>query len=235
MRSRRALTVRIVAASGVAAVVVGLMIPSPRLWAQKPEEGPALPLTLPPVAEKTGDAPPAVVPVATDPPPFPDPGPNPLPPARPAPASSSKGATADASSPFTPEGTLADPEGEAKAFVEKSQKDADEVIRALNKEAETLRARLQKVEAGLARWQAVKESLAATGAGRPAWRPGAVVPGPVIQGPAAAPAEGFPPMILEPLPPAGVDPKARPATPAGPATSPETVKPPAAPDAGRSS
>jgi hypothetical protein len=136
---------------------------------------------------------------------LPDPEPNPLPPALPTPTTAPKDTTAA----WTPEGTLADPEGAAKAFVERSQKEADEAITALSKEAETLRARLEKVEAGLARWQAVKESLGSSNAARPGWRPRG--------------ADG--PTILEPIRPAG-EPKARPAVPAGSSPAPEPAKPP---------
>lgn len=200
MRGRRTMTVRIMAASGVAASVVGLMTPGSRLWAQKPEA----PAEKAVRAEPTLEIPTTRVEGAISTPltvspvgPEADPQPAVLPPAT---ARTAKGTTAAAPGPFTPEGTLADPEGEAKAFVEKSRKEADEVIRALNKEAETLRARLQKVEAGLARWQAVKDSLGATDvAGRPSWRARAV-PGTVV--PPGARDE--PPTILDPLP-AGTD------------------------------
>ena len=209
MRGRRALTVRIVAIAGVAATVVGLMTPSPRLWAQKPADGPEPSGSPPPPADKKTDLP--------DLPPRTEPDANPLPPAIPSEVQPAREATAVAPpTSHTPEGTLADPEGAAKAFVEKSQKEADEAINALSKEAETLRARLQKVEAGLARWQAVKESLEArptppigrrgeAGAGG-----GTVIPGRV-------PAPGSRdenPTILEPLPaPSTDEPKARPAVP----------------------
>jgi hypothetical protein len=144
MRGRQALTVRIIAAAGIAAL--GIAALAPRLWAQKPEDRPST--TPAPAPDPKAD--PLPLPSVADS--------DPLPPAIAAPAG------------FTPEGTLADPEGAAKAFVDRSQKEADEAVTALSKEAESLRARLQKVEAGLARWQAVKESLGSTAAARPAWR-----------------------------------------------------------------
>jgi hypothetical protein len=161
MRRRRARTVWIMASVALTAGAVGIFSPVSRLLAQNPGDGPlpsakpdpappptALPADLPPTAE------PVKVPALTNP--------GPLPPAK-EPA---------AVAPIA----LADPEAAAVAFVERSQKEADEAIRALGKEAEALRARLQKVEAGLARWESVKEALAdhggpvEAGAGRPAWR-----------------------------------------------------------------
>jgi len=46
-----------------------------------------------------------------------------------------------------------------EAFVLRSRREAEESIEALTKEAETLRARLQKVEAALERWKAVRDGL----------------------------------------------------------------------------
>lgn len=212
MHGRRTRTVRIVAA-GLAATVVGLSVPAPRLAAQKadPSQSPSSPI------EKKGDP--------TSPPP-PEPEVNPLPPAfTPAPRAA-KGTTVVATSPaYTPEGTLADPEGAAKAFVERSQKEAEEAVAALSKEAEALRARLQKVEAGLARWQAVKESLGATVAARPAWR-GRVIEGAVVPGRAPAPGlRDDEPLILDPIPASPDEPNARPAAPGRETPSTGTVKP----------
>ena len=187
MHGRRTRAVRIVAA-GLAATVVGLSVPVPRLVAQKadPSQSPSSPV------EKKADpsAPPPAEAEA-----------NPLPPAIPTTPPTAKETTAAALSlAYTPEGTLADPEGAAKAFVERSQKEADEAVAALSKEAEALRARLRKVEAGLARWQAVKESLGVTVSSRPAWRSrvigGAVVPGPAL---VTDPGDDEP-AILEPIP-----------------------------------
>jgi hypothetical protein len=44
-------------------------------------------------------------------------------------------------------------------FVLRSRKEAEDSINALTREAETLRARLQKVEAALERWKAVERAL----------------------------------------------------------------------------
>ena len=45
------------------------------------------------------------------------------------------------------------------AFVERNRKEAEDSIDKLTKEAETLRARLQRVEAALERWKAVEDAL----------------------------------------------------------------------------
>jgi hypothetical protein len=197
----------------VAALVTVLVIPAPRLLAQKPDDGPgAKTPAVPQGPENPLNLPDANAAHSAAPAP-PDHDPNPLPPALPTP-SAPKAATAA----WTPEGTLADPEGAAKAFVDRSQKEADEAIKALAKEAETLRARLEKVEAGLARWQAVKESLGSSAAARPGWRPRG----------------GDGPTILEPASPAGES-KPRPSRPDRSAPEPEKLPdstPPADPAAG---
>jgi hypothetical protein len=150
MRRRRARTVGIMASVALAAVAIGIFSPASRLRAQNPGG------SQPPVAEKIGDASPTL----------PDPSP----------PTAEKPAEAATLPPASAPAAAADPEAAAVAFVERSQKEADEAVRALSKEAETLRARLQKVEAGLARWESVKEALADHGnqveanAGRPAWR-----------------------------------------------------------------
>ena len=46
-----------------------------------------------------------------------------------------------------------------EAFVQRNRKEADEAIKALTKEQDSLRARLQKVEAALGRWNAVAGAL----------------------------------------------------------------------------
>jgi hypothetical protein len=206
MRDRRALTVRFGAAAGVAAMAVGLVIPAPRLLAQKPDDGPGAKAPAEPQIPESPPGLPDAKTTTSPAPALPDHDPNPLPPALPTPSAASD-PKATTTTAWTPGGTFADPEGAAKAFVERSQKEADEAINALAKEAETLRARLEKVEAGLARWQAVKESLGSSAAARPGWRPRG----------------GDPPTILEPASPAG-EPKARPSIPAG--SPAETEKPP---------
>jgi len=46
-----------------------------------------------------------------------------------------------------------------EAFVLRSRREAEESIEKLTKEAETLRARLQKVETALDRWKGVRDAL----------------------------------------------------------------------------
>jgi hypothetical protein len=161
MRRRRARTVWIMASVVFAVGALALIAPSSRLWAQKPGGGDPVEASSPQIPE----IPPIAAPQM--PPPL---SPEKLPPA--------KEPAAETQIP------VADPEAAAVAFVERSQKEADEAIRALGKEAEALRARLQKVEAGLARWESVKEALADhggrvdAGAVRPAWRSrGSIRPG----------------------------------------------------------
>ncbi len=203
MRDRRALTVRFGAAAGVAAMAIAMAIPAQRLLAQGPDDGPGAKAPAEPQVPESPPALPEVKPTAVTGPAPTDPEPNPLPPALPTP-SAAPASRGTASAAWTPDGMLADPEGAAKSFVERSQKEADEAISALTKEAETLRARLGKVEAGLARWQAVKESLGSSAAARPGWR---------SRG-------GDAPTILEPASPAA-EPKARPSIPAGSPPQPE--------------
>jgi hypothetical protein len=52
-----------------------------------------------------------------------------------------------------------DPMIAVESFLRRNRKEADDSIHALTREAEALRARLAKVEAALARWQAVAGSL----------------------------------------------------------------------------
>jgi hypothetical protein len=52
-----------------------------------------------------------------------------------------------------------DPERAAQDFADRTRKEADAAIKSLTAEAETLRARLRKVEAGLQRWQALQTAL----------------------------------------------------------------------------
>jgi hypothetical protein len=52
-----------------------------------------------------------------------------------------------------------DPMQDVEEFVKRGREQADNSIRALSQEAETLRARLQKVEAALGRWRAVAKAL----------------------------------------------------------------------------
>jgi hypothetical protein len=70
--------------------------------------------------------------------------------------------------PLRPHGVLSDaipatpsddPMHVVEAFVVRNRKEAAESIETLTKEAELLRARLQKVEAALERWKAVENAL----------------------------------------------------------------------------
>jgi len=52
-----------------------------------------------------------------------------------------------------------DPEKDAQAFTEQYRKMAESQLKALRKEEARLRARLEKVESGITRWQALLEAL----------------------------------------------------------------------------
>jgi hypothetical protein len=52
-----------------------------------------------------------------------------------------------------------DPMQDVEAFVQRNRKEADEAIKALTQERDSLRARLQKVETALGRWKAVAGAL----------------------------------------------------------------------------
>jgi len=193
MRRRRALIVRIVAATAMVAATLLTAGYAGRMLSAKPRpssvEATAAASQKYDPGEKSSPSPdnpppPSDVPPQVEPRPLPSPGAppvelNPLPPAVVTPP-----AKPSPSMPVPSAASLEDPEGSARAFVEKSQKEADEAIRSLTKEAETLRARLQKVEAGLNRWQAVKSALEAHPGGRQAWRsrdednPDTLVPAP---------------------------------------------------------
>jgi hypothetical protein len=54
-----------------------------------------------------------------------------------------------------------DPMQEVEQFVTQNRKRAEDSIKSLSQEAETLRARLQKVEAAIERWKALEEALKA--------------------------------------------------------------------------
>ena len=55
--------------------------------------------------------------------------------------------------------TTDDPMQAVEAFVQRNRKEADEAIKTLTQERDSLRARLQKVEAALGRWKAVAGAL----------------------------------------------------------------------------
>ena len=67
--------------------------------------------------------------------------------------------------PLAPGITNDDPMQVVEAFVARNRKEAEDSIQALTQEAETLRARLQKVEAALERWKAVDNALKQAPAG----------------------------------------------------------------------
>lgn len=52
-----------------------------------------------------------------------------------------------------------DPEQSAQSFVERSQKEAEEHLKALTAEAQQLRARLAKLESGIKKWQCLVSAL----------------------------------------------------------------------------
>jgi hypothetical protein len=194
MRRSRAKTIWIMASVALAVGAIGLISPASRLWAQKPADEPAKTGTAAPEPASLPSAPTEVIKTKevvaipaqdlSPPPAMPsDPGPMALPPiATPQPVGAGelpaepKRDTPAPSPASAAHDALTDPEAAAKAFVERSQKEADGAIQALGKEAEALRARLQKVEAGLARWESVKEALADNGGrfegktGRATWR-----------------------------------------------------------------
>jgi hypothetical protein len=71
------------------------------------------------------------------------------------------GVTPDAGTAVLPPtvATTDDPIQAVEAFVQRNRKEADEAIKALTQERDSLRARLQKVEAALGRWKAVAGAL----------------------------------------------------------------------------
>ena len=61
-----------------------------------------------------------------------------------------------------------DPEQSAQSFVERSQKEAEEHLKALTAEAEQLRSRLAKLDSGIKKWQNLLTALKAAQQGLPA-------------------------------------------------------------------
>ena len=109
----------------------------------------------------------------------------------------------------TPDGSAADaedPEKVANAFLEQNQKLAETQLKALQEEAEKLKARLSKVEAGIKRWNRLLQALKISqGAATVIVTPhttvqGAPSPsdGPVLNLPPSAPGED--PTELSPVP-----------------------------------
>ena len=69
-----------------------------------------------------------------------------------------KESTADPA-PSPPLAVVDDPEKAAQAFVQANEKQAESQLKALTDEAEKLRTRLRKVEAGIKRWEALEQAL----------------------------------------------------------------------------
>jgi hypothetical protein len=97
-----------------------------------PEPAPS-PLQLPPKAEAPGSVSESPMPIA--------------PPGQDAPAPTAAGPEND------------DPEKNARAFAERNRKEAQDELKKLKDEAERLRTRLGKVEAGIRRWEALLSAL----------------------------------------------------------------------------
>ncbi len=125
-----------------------------------------------------------------------------------------------------------DPMAAVDSFLSRNRKEADDSIQALTREAEALRTRLQKIEAALARWQAVSGAL----------NQGANPSAPPTVGPEPTPAPAPPPELPPSTPPlAGGNPSPAPIVPPsaptvdGPApppnesTTPPPITPPDAP------
>jgi hypothetical protein len=60
-----------------------------------------------------------------------------------------------AGSPSHPE----DPDAQARSFMERNRKEAEAQLKALNAEASQLRNRLQRIESGIRRWQALVDAM----------------------------------------------------------------------------
>ena len=129
------------------------------------------------------------------------------------------------------EAIAGDPMEAVDSFLDRNRKEAEDATQALTREAETLRARLQKVEAALARWQAVSAALnqkEISGDSHRDPRPVEVPP------PSAPPVSGEPPLPTpaEPPPPgpAILPPASNDTLPPSPVALPEpTPAPPTAP------
>ena len=115
-----------------------------------------------------------------------------------------------------------DPMKAVESFLTRNRKEADDSIKALTSEAEVLRGRLQKVEAALARWEAVAGSLnqvSGESAGLPTPEKGSRMRWKQAEQDAVLP------KVVEPsLPPPGV------IGPANPIDPPPLLPDPAAPD-----
>jgi hypothetical protein len=84
------------------------------------------------------------------------------------------GAASEPATPASPSG-VDDPEKAAQEFVDRTRQEAGTAIKSLSAEAEALRARLKKVEAGLKRWQTLQAALdqnaPKVGETKKAWKP----------------------------------------------------------------
>jgi hypothetical protein len=139
----------------LAVVVTSLgLVGGVSVLAQRSEEAPVGPSLPPPPAE-------AAPPVASPPPVDTSPTRESLPPV--APGSAELPPPVPQESPRSVQRAAGipgdDPMEAVEAFVVRNRNEADESIKALTKEAETLRARLAKVEAALERWKGVAEAL----------------------------------------------------------------------------
>jgi hypothetical protein len=139
--------------------------PTPPEHSRKSAPDPAIDSSLPLIQDTKPSAPPAPEPshAAPDSPkPLPNaetqlPGDRPSvdPPLQPVEKSTVPAPEAPSALPATTD----DPEKAAEAFVQENQKLADAQLKALKDEAEKLRARLRKVEAGIKRWESLKNAL----------------------------------------------------------------------------
>ncbi len=118
----------------------------------------------------------------------------------------SKTAVDATSSP--PPTVVDDPEKAAQDFVQQNQKLAESQLKVLKDEAEKLRARLRKVEAGIKRWEALKQALEKSQTAAAATRnEPAVIPGVVVPGRPTVPDVETEPTELDPVSPGKPGPK----------------------------
>jgi len=170
--------------------------------------------------------------------------PLPLDPDAPLPAASEPLLSPAAPAENRPGGAEPDPVENVEAFIHQNRQQAEATIKALNAEADQLKARLARVEAALARWHGVAAALKAGP------RPGEAaeipppdlrvieevkdLPGPRDEGEAPAPRARSRRPAAEPVPAQPNDAAASPAEPSDPAPAPRRAraKPPAAPRPG---
>jgi hypothetical protein len=199
---------------------IGWMVRS--TWAQdllKPAT-PA-PLELPPPSPSEGQVPGTPVPNLADSPAIPGS------PAQPIPAAALPEPTEllPSGQPAAP-GAIEDPEKIVQAFVAQNRKVAESQLKNLKSEAERLRARLQKVEAGVKRWESLLAALdqsetTAKDLGGPSelepsparrqLRPKSVASEPVPASSKPAPSAAASPVDLAPAPSEAIQPRSAPA------------------------